>query len=60
MAENKFSSYYHPDSESAETPVDIHERAIALQKKVSELSRTLDHIEQTLTEAHEERPDSRD
>jgi hypothetical protein len=58
MAENKFSSSEdHRDSESAEMPMNIHERAVALQKKVGELSKAFEGIERDLAEAAGERPD---
>jgi hypothetical protein len=53
MAQNESSSsdHHHPDSESAETSPNIRERAIALQKKVGELSETFERIEQNLAAA---------
>ena len=44
-------SDHQPDSESAETTTNIRERAIALQKKVGELSKTFERIEQDLAAA---------
>ena len=39
---------------------DINERAAMLQKKVGDLSKTFERIEQSLAEAGDERPDLRD
>jgi hypothetical protein len=46
------------DSGWRETTHDVRERAAKLQEKVAELSKTFDHIEQTLAEAADERKDS--
>ena len=40
--------------------MNIHERAITIQKKVSELSTTIERIEQNLAEAGNEWRNSRD
>jgi hypothetical protein len=45
-------------SESPRTTEDIRERAERLQRKVADLSKTFDHIEQTLDEAAGERENS--
>ncbi|HEV2804737.1 MAG TPA: hypothetical protein VGW57_07395 [Chthoniobacterales bacterium] len=57
------SSPSHSDSprpDSSEPPADIRKRAERLHEKVSDLSKTLDHIEQTLSKAAGDSKDSRD
>jgi TATA-binding protein-associated factor Taf7 len=40
-----------PESDSSETTQDIRQRSERLREKVTELSKTFDHIEQTLADA---------
>ena len=52
METNSLQPHSHmSDSDSGETAADIRMRAERLQKKVAELSKTFDHIEQTLDKA---------
>ena len=54
------SDSHASDSETGRTTQDIRERAESLQRKVADLSKTFDHIEQTLEEAAGERENSKD
>jgi hypothetical protein len=59
MAQNESSSAdENPGSESAAKPTNLRERAATLKKKVGELAKTFEHIEQHLAEAAKERPES--
>jgi phage shock protein A len=51
MAHNESSSSDHHHPESPETSTNVRQRAMALQKKVSELSETFERIEQNLAAA---------
>jgi uncharacterized protein YukE len=54
------SNSHASGAESGRTTQDIRERAERLQRKVAELSKTFDHIEQTLNEAGGEKEISKD
>lgn len=58
--ENSSLSDQRPASEGEDATMNIHERAITIQKKVSELSTTIERIEQNLAEAGNEWRNSRD
>lgn len=45
---------HNAESRAAEADVEIRERAQNLQRKLSDLSKTFDHIEQELAEAADE------
>ena len=52
--------FHRPESDSGEGAANIRERAARLHRKVAELSKTFDHIEQTLDEAAGESENSKD
>jgi hypothetical protein len=57
---NSSQPHFHiPESDSSEGAADIRERAARLQAKVADLSKTFDHIEQTLDEAAGDRENSK-
>lgn len=58
MAQNNSSSSdSQSQAESGETGPEIRARAARLQKKVGELSKTFERIEQTLADAGDDRKD---
>jgi hypothetical protein len=53
------SNSHDRESEPGARSEDVRERAQRLQEKVGELSKTFDHIEETLADASDESKDSR-
>lgn len=58
MATDSSQTEHVSDSASRGTDDDVCERAANLREKVAELSKTFDHIEETLAEAADEKKDS--